>query len=328
MNIVNKLIKHFENNRSNYISGPELANIFNVTRNTIWKTINKLERMGYKFIRSSKGYKLDNSCDVLSKEVILSNVNKNITINPFIILDTIDSTNTYSKALKINEDSYCVVISNNQTNGRGRLGREFYSPKNSGIYMSFSFKCNSHMINPISVTSIASVAVAKAVEKLTNINVGIKWVNDLFIDNKKFCGILTEATSNLETGYIDNIIIGIGINVSTNNFPDELKSIATSLNISNMTRNRLISEIINNFDYYITNFNNNDYLDYYKSHSIVIGKDVNYFINNVKYFGKVIDINDKGELIVLDSSNKEIILRTGEITLRINKEWLIIPYFF
>lgn len=253
--------------------------------------------------------------NLFNKNTIIKNITKNINIENIYIFETIDSTNSYSKALNITADHYSLVISHQQTNGRGRLGRNFYSPKSTGIYMSIIYK-NKNTINPVNITSIAAVAVAKAIEKLTNINVKIKWVNDLYIDDKKFCGILTECTNNIDTGLIENIIVGIGINVSTKSFPNELKDIATSLNVE-VDKNLIISEIVNYLHYYLTH--GKEYLDLYRSKSMVIGKEVNYYQNDKIFSGKCIGINDEGELIIEKENAVIDVLRTGEITLRLKK---------
>ena len=155
-------------------------------------------------------------------------------------------------------NEYNLVISNKQTNGRGRLGKSFYSPEDTGIYMSFVYK-NNKLSNPINITSIAAVAVTNAITEIMDIDINIKWVNDLYYNNKKICGILTEATTNPDTGELDNIIVGIGLNISTTSFPNELKEIATSINLESSRKYELIARIVNNLHYFLNN-------DYYHFH--------------------------------------------------------------
>lgn len=321
MNLNDKIIQLFENNRNSYISIKYLSEKVNKSKKIIKENIKDLENKGYMFKKNIKGYCLDKTCNIISKPGIYLFLNNYINFDNFYIFDEIDSTNLFSKTLNITENNYSLVIANSQTNGRGRLGRTFYSPKDTGIYMSLSYKCKKDMINPINITSIASVAVCKAIEKLTGKTIGIKWVNDLFFNDRKICGILTEGLSNSENGYIDSIIVGIGLNLSTNSFPEEISNIAGSLCDSTISKNEIIGEIINNLDYYLNNFNNSDFLEIYKDRSIILNKKINYYINNIKYSGLCVDINNDGELLVLNDETKKIdILRTGEITVRINKE--------
>ena len=250
---------------------------------------------------------------MLNKNKIYKYSNKNLDFNSIYVFDTIDSTNTYCKTLiQSTPSDYMLVVSNHQTAGRGRLGRSFYSPKESGIYLSFAYKCND-IESSIAITTKASIAVYNAIKKFSDKNIFIKWVNDLYIDDKKFCGILTEATTSI----IDNnhyIIIGIGINCNTSIFPSELETIATSLDI-NISRNDLISNIINELIYYIENPNDNSYLIPYKERSYVLGKEIYYFINDEKHIGTVTNINDQCELII----DGKTILRNGDISIRLNK---------
>jgi len=250
------------------------------------------------------------------KKIINKLINKNIPITNIYYFNEIDSTNSFSKNLKLDNDEYNLVISNKQTNGRGRLGRSFYSPEDTGIYMSFVYK-NNKLSNPINITSIAAVAVTNAITEIMDIDINIKWVNDLYYNNKKICGILTEATTNPDTGELDNIIVGIGLNISTTSFPNELKEIATSINLESSRKYELIARIVNNLHYFLNNDNKNEFLSIYRNKSMVIGKDIYYYSNNIKYEATAIEINDEGELVVEDKNGNINVLRTGEITLRI-----------
>lgn len=230
-----------------------------------------------------------------------------------ICFDTIDSTNTYAKQLfKSGKGEDFVVVSSEQTNGRGRQGKSFYSPKNTGIYMSVAVHSNLKLESIVTTTTASSVAVCKAIEEVTDINPKIKWVNDIYVNDCKICGILTESVTGIDFSNVYGVIIGIGININTKDFPSDILN-AGSLN-KDVNKEKLIAIISDNI-VNIVGKNYSDFLDYYVSHSMLIGKDINYFENNVKKSGKVIGIDEKGGLM-LESNGEKITLTSGEITVR------------
>lgn len=237
-------------------------------------------------------------------------MNKNIEK---IILEKVDSTNTYCKELIRNgKTNDFLVISNEQTAGRGRLGRSFYSPKDVGIYMSLALRYDDDF-NLVSVTTKTALSVLEALKEFTDKTLKIKWVNDLYLDNKKVCGILTEGCYNDESKFI---IIGIGINVFETEFPDELKEIASTLNIKENNKEKIVDRIVCHILYYLFSDHNNEYIKKYKEHSNCLNKDIHYFKNDIKYFGHVIDFTEDGELVLINSENKTIVLNSGEISIK------------
>ncbi|MBE5925509.1 MAG: biotin--[acetyl-CoA-carboxylase] ligase [Lachnospiraceae bacterium] len=234
------------------------------------------------------------------------------------IFDSIDSTNTYLKKIcNSTNGEFTTIIANEQTNGRGRLGRNFFSPADTGIYMSFEIKPDMHISDATFITTATSVAVCKAIENVTNLNPKIKWINDIYIDNKKVCGILAEAVTDVNTGVLQSIIIGIGINVATSKdiFPDEIKDVATSLN-KDIDRNQLIASILNHF-YIIYNNSSATYMNEYKSRSLIIGKKIYYIKNGQNYYATALDFTDNGGLIVKNDNGTVETLTSGEISLRL-----------
>ena len=257
--------------------------------------------------------------DILNKKIITNSINNSIEC---FIYDSIDSTNLESKRI-INElkPSSFIVLSEEQTAGRGRLGRSFYSPKYTGIYLSYTHRISNINDSVTNITSLVATVVTKVLENNLKINLGIKWVNDIYYSEKKLSGILVESVIENNCIYL---IIGIGINVTTTSFPKEIEEIATSLKGYEISKNRIIIEIVNElYDYlkddkYLDSKVQSEYMSFYKKHSIVIGKEIEYYEQNSKKNGKVIDINSRGELIV-ENGNDIDILRTGEITLRVVK---------
>lgn len=238
-------------------------------------------------------------------------------INTIKYFESITSTNDVLKCDTLtNFDNIMVYIANEQTNGRGRKGRSFYSPKDDGIYFSLSFPISISNSNLYTIT--AAVSVAKELRKL-NFNPKIKWVNDILINNKKVCGILTEAISKKPNSPISNIIIGIGINLSNSTFPAELKDIAIDLGLSKsiITKDFKINLATKISENILKNLNNPDYiLNEYKKNLFTLNKQVEYMDNNKKINGIAIDINNDGNLIIKDISGKLYVINSGEVIIK------------
>ena len=249
-------------------------------------------------------------------KLFLNDKYNNIDIQVF---ESISSTNTVAKQMALYACSqYTTLVANSQTAGRGRVGKTFYSPANSGIYLSTVISAKKHTADIAFITILSAVAVCKAIEELTSLTPTIKWVNDIFIDGKKSCGILTEAVINPTNGTIENLVIGIGINFSTTSedFPDELKHIATSLNQVGISRNQLIATILNNLFYEIENFDSDRIIKEYRSRMFLIGKNVTFTLNDIEYNGIAKDIDSVGHLIVECSDNITRTLHSGEVSIK------------
>ena len=253
----------------------------------------------------------------LQNNLNIQEIQKNLKYKHNIeIFDSIDSTNKYLKS-KINEKNYgTIVISNEQTNGYGKNNRQFMSNKDVGIYMSILINPNCLIEESLKITILTSVAILSAIKSIYNLDVKLKWVNDIILNDLKVGGILCESQINLNNNIIDNMIVGIGINVKNFEFPPSLKNIATSIeNNTNIkiSRNELISEIINFFDLYF--IDNKNYLNLYKENSYVLGKDITVIQNDRQFFAKAIDIEDNGALIVQEQE-KIIKLISSDISIR------------
>ncbi|MCM1114857.1 MAG: biotin--[acetyl-CoA-carboxylase] ligase [Clostridium sp.] len=299
-------------NSNDYLSGEELAKKFGKSRAAVWKAIKSLTKSGYAFDAvTNKGYKLIDSNNLMSAHSIKAFLNKPIEV---IYYPTIDSTNNGCKRLLADgQKGEFLVVANQQTAGRGRQGKSFYSPASTGIYFSLVIRPKTNLQNAVTATTAAAVAVCKAVEKLTDKNPKIKWVNDVFLNGKKICGILTEAITNFEEGVVDSVIIGIGVNINTESFPDSAQQ-AGSLD-TDINRSLLIAEICNELidiaygDY-------NGFIDYYRSHSLVLGEKIKFIQNGKVTPATAVAIDETGGLEVELEDASHIILRSGEISIR------------
>ena len=229
------------------------------------------------------------------------------------VFDEIDSTNTEAKRMVAGGfRGDALLVAHSQTAGRGRMGRSFFSPARTGAYFSILHTIQAPLCDAVAITSAASVAVMRAIRTLTGIQTEIKWVNDLYYNKKKVCGILTEAVS-AEDG--THVIVGIGINLSTADFPAELSGIAGSLDTL-ADASALISEIYCQIAPYLQAPNKREWLDDYRTHSIVIGKRVAWTDAQNTNMGIAESIDEDGALLVRNEQNEIVRLHTGEISLR------------
>ena len=231
--------------------------------------------------------------------------------------DQTDSTNLRAKEEILSGATLpCLFVANSQTMGRGRQGKSFYSPKDTGLYMSLAIPYDYIDCDKVSITSMTSVAVALAIKEVCGIDTGIKWVNDLYIDGKKVCGILTELVCEPLSNKPLAVIIGIGLNLSTKKFPSEIENSATSLFVSANLKEKLCKKITDN----VLNIKDNSFMEEYRRLSIVLGKEICYTVNGVDYDGLAVDINDKGHLEVLNSDGGKTTLSSGEISLKLKRD--------
>lgn len=301
----------FKNN--DYISGEYLARKYGKSRAAVWKAVKSLTDNGYKIDAvTNKGYRICEDKDITSSESIQSKLKSKVEV---LYYPCVDSTNNVCKKLLAQgKEGVFLVVSDQQTAGRGRQGKTFVSPKNSGIYFSLVLRPNTSFKNAVTATTAASVAVCWAIENLTDKKPQIKWVNDVYLDGKKICGILTEAITNFEDGTVDSVIVGIGINLKEGAFPEELKDIAGVLN-ADINKNQLVAGVVDK----LMEINTGDYeifIDYYRAHSMVIGKKIKIIKGNDKTFATAVSIDPQGGLEVELENGEHTVLRSGEISIR------------
>ena len=295
------------------VSGQILAEALNVSRTAVWKAIRSLEAEGYEIEGTqNRGYVLRRDRDVLSAEE-LETMLPGLEIS---VLPTVDSTNNEAKRrIAAGLDKPFLVTAEEQTAGRGRQGKSFYSPPGTGIYFTLVVHPGIPVRDAVSVTTMSSVAVCRAIRKLTDLKPEIKWVNDLYWKGKKCCGILVEAVSDFETGITTSLLIGIGVNLTTKDFPSSLPN-ATALDIKGVSRDRLIAEIVRELLYETADLRSRTYLEDYRAWSCVLGKRIDYYRNGEKKTATAVEIADNGGLVVEDENGMRTTLESGEITVR------------
>lgn len=236
------------------------------------------------------------------------------------VFSEIDSTNAEARRLSLSGISHEVLlVAEQQSAGRGRLGRSFYSPNGMGIYMTYLWQPHEVAGDVVSVTTAAAVSVCRALTSmplLDRMPFSIKWVNDIYLADKKVCGILTEAITDPQSGQIDSMWIGIGINVAPMTFPPELSDIATSLATSELDRNDLIARIVNEFHKILRDPDRYGHMPYYRAHSMVIGKAVNTVCADQTVPGVVLDVDREGGLVIRREDGSIETIHSGEVSLR------------
>ena len=319
MSCKSNVLQLLEQNRGVYISGEDLAQRLQISRSAIWKAVSELKKEGYQISSvTNKGYCLSEKTDIISVEGIAQYLNIRPPIHVF---KTVDSTNHTAKKMALDSAEHgTVVIAEKQTAGRGRMGRSFFSPAGSGIYMSFILRPNLTSGDAVLITTAASVAVTKAIEETTQIRAGIKWVNDIYISGKKICGILTEALTDFETGGIEAIILGIGINFYKNNanFPQEILPKANALfakKPNGITRNQLVAAVINQILSICGNLQSRTFIAEYKQRSVVLGKEIEVISGEKREYALAVDIDENGGLVVKKQDGSTETLHSGEISI-------------
>lgn len=321
MTIKEQVLKILIDNKEKSVSGETIADQLFCSRNAVWKAIKSLRNEGYKIDAvTNKGYSLVDDGGVFSSVSVEKRLKNDCRV---IVLESVDSTNNYLKKLAENgERENTVVIAECQSSGKGRLGRSFFSPK-SGLYLSILLRPTFSAEKSLFITAAAAVAVSDAIEEISGKTTGIKWVNDVFIGNKKVCGILTEAAVDFETGGLYYAIPGIGVNIyhPANGFPPEIRDIAGAVFDTEPDekdlKQKLAAAVINNFFDIYNNIENSDFMQKYKQKSCILGKEIFVLRNETKTKATVLDIDEKAGLVVKYENGEVETLSSGEVSIRL-----------
>ena len=272
-----------------FVTGENLAKELGISRTAIWKAIQTLQNQGIVITSvRKKGYRLEKG-DILLPQDISDQLNFPVYLNP-------DSTSTQLDAkhgMERQDPVPALYLAPNQGSAKGRFERHFYTTPHGGIYMSIHLKPNCHYTELPPYTMMVAAAIVKAIQRLTGVDTDIKWVNDIYLNNKKMAGVLTEAISSIESGRITDVIIGVGLNFSISDFPEELATKATSL----------------------LTIPTADLVKVYKEKSLVLDKQVTFEQAGKSYTGIAKEIGDKGQLLVLTDDGQRKWLTAGEVSL-------------
>ncbi len=315
-----QVLSALEQQKGKLVTGGRLAEMLGVSRTAVWKAVRRLQEEGNEISSvQGSGYVLSKTNDTLSSKEISEHLTTGFVGRSITLLPTVHSTNRYIKEADTESlaDGY-VVIADGQTEGRGRRGRAFVSPKSGGVYLSILLKPEKTQPDVRLLTICAAVAVSKAIEAVCGVTAGIKWVNDIYCGGKKICGILTEAVLSGELQELSTAIVGIGIN--TGSVPRELGGVATSVFESaglRGIRNRLAAEVLNRFETEYLAFMAGDkireMLDHYESRLFIRGAQVRVTAANGSYPATVLGVDETGALVVRDGGGATLHITAGEI---------------
>ena len=316
-----KILEVILDNEKEFISGEELSKKLGISRTAIWKHIRILRSQGYNIESvNKKGYRLvDEPTDLLNPQNIYRNLKTKFIGKNVLHFETIDSTNNYAKKIGNELRDGSVIISEEQTKGKGRLGRVWESKAGEGIWMSIILKPNIIPNKAPFITLIAGASIVKALNIL-GVDAKIKWPNDITINNKKLSGILTELSAEIER--VNYIVVGIGMNVKDTDFEEELKDKATSLYKENYNVSRIdiVKEILCQFEKlyldYIEKDDKKEVLDICRQYSAIINKEIYVIKNDQKELVDCIGINEEGNLIIKNKDGKLEEIMSGEVSIR------------
>ena len=319
-----KLLALLEDSKGTFFSGEEIARTLQVSRAAVWKAVNALREDGYIVdAATNKGYRLSPDSDILSPQGIRRFLKPEYRDLDLTVLPTAPSTNALvrEKANRGRPEG-CVIVACEQTAGRGRYGRQFFSPVDSGVYLSLLLRPTAYSPQQATcLTAAAAAAMCQAIEAVTGQQPGIKWVNDIFLRGKKVCGILTEAAVGLETGTLNYMVLGAGVNLypPVKGFPEEIQSIAGSVLERSCpeAKNRLVGEFLNRFWDFYAHPECRTYLEDYRARSLAVGRRVTVLSNGQAVSAYAYGIDDDFRLLVRYENGDTEALSYGEIRIQL-----------
>lgn len=306
-----------------YISGQELCEKFCVSRTAVWKIMKQLKEEGYEIEAvQNRGYRLLAVPDILSKSEIESRLDGGWIGSQVYFAEEVDSTNTWGKRLAEEGAPHgTLVVADEQTQGRGRRGRSWQSPRGTNISMTLILRPDLEPARASMLTIVMGLSVAQGLKELLKLPVQIKWPNDAVLNGHKLCGILTEMSAQID--YINYVVVGTGINVNLPEVPEELKDIATSLLIETgrrVNRAEVIGAVLRafaqNYESFLAAGDLTGLLDAYNEILANRDRQVRVLDPKAPYEGVALGINGRGELLVRKADGSVSEVYAGEVSVR------------
>ena len=310
---------------TSYCSGEAMSQTLGLSRAAVWKAIDALRQDGYEISSvPRRGYRLEHSPDLLSSGELAGTLTDCVLGQNVICLDRVDSTNNYAKKLADEGAPHgTVVLTDHQTGGRGRRGNSFLSPAGKGLYLSVLLRPDLPPAEVINLTAWIAVAVCDAVEQVTGERPGIKWTNDLILRQKKLCGILTEMGLEAETGELQYVVAGIGINISQTeeDFGAEVSTLAISLEQAlgrKIRRADLAAAVIRALDRMMADFpaKKDVYLERYRTDCLTLGREVRLIQKGETRIAFAEQIDDDFALVVRHEDGNLEMVSAGDVSVR------------
>ena len=311
-----------------FVSGEQVSEKLGLSRTAIWKAVDALRKEGYVIeARTGQGYRLMSVPDLLTEEEVRSHLPATEAVGRELhCFDELDSTNTYAKKLALTGAADgAVVIADCQTAGRGRMERRFQSPRGKGIYLTALLRPGLTPERFLPITALAGVAVCEAVEQVCGLRPQLKWPNDPVVNGKKICGILTEMSMEGETGRLQYLVVGIGINVleQPEDFTEDVAAMATSLlqvtgkPISRAALAAALTAALDRLYAALKRGDLSEYLAVYRRDCVNLGKPVQLIRpDGSRQAVTAVDVDDQFSLVVRDGEGKTFTVRSGEVSVR------------
>lgn len=310
-----------------YLSGGEVSRQLGISRAAVWKAIDALRQEGYGIDSgTNRGYRLVSSPDKLTEGEILPHLHTQRVAKPLVVLQTVDSTNNYLKRESQNGlPDGAAVVADQQTGGRGRMGRNFASPAGAGIYYSVLLRPQVPPAQAVNLTAYVAVAVCDGIQAVTGVRPQIKWTNDIVMEGRKVCGILTEMAIEGEINALQYIVTGIGVNVNQGeeDWPQELRAIAGSIAQAvghPVERGRLAGALLNALDRVYCDWlagNRQPYLEQYRKDCLTIGQEVKVIrADGEETVATAVGVDDQFALVIRCPDGREETVSSGEVSVR------------
>lgn len=320
MSTVDSILEYLR--QGGFVSGQEISNKLNISRNGVSKWIKTLRSQGYEIESvTNKGYCLVFEPDIISAEQINKSLNTLSIGKPTEVLASVDSTNEEIKRrAKQGAKQGLTIVSDEQTIGKGRLGRNWVSPRGTSVYESILLYPELAPSQVPCITLATGLAMCRTINEIDDFNAKIKWPNDIIIGSKKLCGILTEMT--IEDNAVAYAVVGVGTNVNNREFPEGIRQKATSLYLEKkraFSRNEVVIRFAEQFEKIYNEFILSGFeaiKDEYKSCCATIGRRVSTKRQNDTLCGTAVDVAPDGGLIVETDSGEKIYISTGEVAVQ------------
>lgn len=318
----NEILKLLKESDS-YISGQQLCDYFKVSRTAVWKVMEQLKKEGYEIeaVRN-RGYRLSSCPDVMSEAEIASLLKTDWAGKKVVYYDEIDSTNNRAKDAGEKKGEHgTLFVADMQSAGKGRRGRVWVSPPGTSIYMTLLLRPEILPNEAPMLTLVMGLGVAEGIRRVTGTDVGIKWPNDIVVNNKKICGILTEMAAEME--YVNYVVVGVGINVNQQEFPEEIRNMATSLCVEtkkSYKRSEIVAAILEQFEKnYKTFMKTRDLSGLQSAYNDILinqGRQVKVMEPGNEYEACAEGISKTGELLVTLPDGQKKSIFAGEVSVR------------
>ncbi len=322
MAVKDEVLRLLEVHRGSYVSGTDMAEEIGVSRVAVNKAVDSLRKRGYGIQAApNKGYLLAEDTDMLSTAAIDGYLGDAADLFSVETYSSVGSTNDEVRQwAQQGAPAWSVAVAAEQTQGRGRRGRSFYSPGKTGLYLSILLRPHLPVERASFITASAAVAVARAIEEESGGSASIKWVNDVFVDGRKVCGILTEGGVSMEDGSLDTAVVGIGINLyrPEGGFPEDIANVAGAVFDAPCVdmRNRLAASILKGFYGLSLQMGGPEMLEEYRNRSSVVGRQIDVVRDDRRQAAMALAIDDDLRLLVRYDDGAEEALQTGEVSIR------------